>query len=128
MVNAAGRLGTTTSSRRFKDDIRDIAAQSDGLMKLRPVAFRYKPEIDPIGFKEYGLVAEEVAQVYPEMVINDDQGRPETIRYQLLDPLLLNELQRQHRSIEAQEAEIERLKADLARLEARLEGKALEEP
>ena len=128
VVNAAGRLGTTTSSRRFKDDIRDIAAQSDGLMKLRPVAFRYKPEIDPIGFKEYGLVAEEVAQVYPEMVINDDQGRPETIRYQLLDPLLLNELQRQHRSIEAQEAEIERLKADLARLEARLEGKALEEP
>src|SRR5947207_1348810 len=128
VVNAAGRLGTTTSSRRFKDDIRDIAAQSDGLMKLRPVAFRYKPEIDPIGFKEYGLVAEEVAQVYPEMVINDDQGRPETIRYQLLDPLLLNELQRQHRSIEAQEAQIERLKADLARLEARLEGKALEEP
>ena len=69
------------------------------------------------------------AKVAPTiLVINDDQGRPETIRYQLLDPLLLNELQKQHRSIEAQEAEIERLKADLARLEARLEGKALEEP
>jgi len=121
LVNGGGRLGTTTSSRRFKDDIRDIAAQSDGLMKLRPVAFRYKPEIDPTGFKEYGLVAEEVAQVYPEMVINDDQGRPETIRYQLLDPLLLNELQKQHRNIEAQQTEIDRLKAELAKLQARIE-------
>jgi len=121
LVNSGGRLGTTTSSRRFKEDIRDVGVQSDGLMKLRPVAFRYKPDIDPTGFKEYGLVAEEVAEVYPEMVINDDQGRPNTIRYQLLDPLLLNELQRQHRNLEAQRAEIDLLKAELAKLEARIE-------
>jgi hypothetical protein len=134
IVNSGGRLGTTTSSRRFKENIRDIAAESDGVMSLRPVAFQYKREIDPSGLAQYGLIAEEVAEIYPELVAYDADGRPEAIRYQLLDPLLLNELQKQRRSQEAQRAKIEQqsetiddlgaeidaLKKRLVRLEARL--------
>jgi hypothetical protein len=133
-VNGSGQLGTMTSTRRFKEDIREIAGESDGLMRLRPVAFRYKPQIDPAGLAQYGLIAEEVADVYPDLVVYDRDGRPETVRYHLVNALLLNEVQKQHRTAEAQEktigqqrktidreqAEIDGLKARLSRLEARL--------
>ena len=87
-----------TSSRRVKEDIREIAEESDGLMRLRPVAFRYKPQIDPTGLTQYGLIAEEVADVYPDLVVYDRDGRPETVRYHLVNALLLNEVQKQHRT------------------------------
>jgi hypothetical protein len=122
IVNSGGRLGTTTSSARFKEDVHSIDSESDGLMKLRPVAFRYKESHEPGRLRQYGLIAEEVAEVYPELVVNDDEGRPFAIRSQLLDPLLLNELQKQRRSIESQRVEIESLKTQLAKLEARLES------
>jgi uncharacterized small protein (DUF1192 family) len=118
IVNAGGRLGTTQSSRRVKEQIRDVASDSAGLMRLRPVSFKYKPEVDEAGLTQYGLIAEEVAEVYPELVVSDSKGRPEAVRYQLLDALLLNELQEQHRNLEAQRAEIERLKAELAKIKA----------
>ncbi|HEV8268742.1 MAG TPA: tail fiber domain-containing protein, partial [Thermoanaerobaculia bacterium] len=85
----------------------NIDTESDGLMKLRPVAFRYKPEIDPTGLTQYGLIAEDVAEVSPDLVVYDRNGRPETVRYHLVNALLLNEVQKQHR-------EIEELKARLA--------------
>ena len=119
-VNGNGQLGTATSSRRVKEDIREIAEESDDLMRLRPVAFRYKPQIDPTGLVQYGLIAEEVADVYPDLVVYDRAGRPETVRYHLVNALLLNELQKQHRTAEAQEKTIETLKARLNLLEARL--------
>jgi hypothetical protein len=120
-VTGGGRLGTTTvSSRRFKQDIRDIAGDSDRLMNLRPVAFKYKPEFDPAGQTQYGLIAEEVADVSPDLVTFDRGGRPEGVRYHLIAPLLLNEVQKQRRTIETQQAEIEALKARLAALEMRL--------
>jgi len=120
-VTGGGRLGTNTgSSRRFKQNIRDIADESDGLMRLRPVAFRYKPEFDPTGVVQYGLIAEEVAEVYPDLVTPDRDGRPEGVRYHLIAPLLLNEVQKQRRTILSQQAEIEELKARLAALETRL--------
>jgi hypothetical protein len=123
-----------TSSRRVKEDIREIAGESDGLMRLRPVAFKYKPQIDPMGLAQYGLIAEEVADVFPDLVAYGRDGRPETVRYHLVNALLLNEVQKQHRTAEVQEktieqqrktidheqAEIEELKARLSRLEARL--------
>ena len=124
-VTGTGKLGTVTSSRRVKEDIREIGEESDGLMRLRPVAFRYKPEIDPTGLTQYGLIAEEVADVYPDLVVSDRDGRPETVRYHLINALLLNEVQKQHRiaelqskTIERQQAEIEELKARLSKLEA----------
>ena len=120
VINAGGRLGTTPSSRRFKEDIRDIDAESDGLMRLRPVAFKYKAQIDPTGLPQYGLIAEEVADVYPDLVAYDGNGRPETVRYHLVNALLLNEVQKQHGTIEQQKVEIEALQARLSRLEGRL--------
>jgi Chaperone of endosialidase len=124
-VTGGGRLGTvTSSSRRFKQEIRDIAGESDRLMRLRPVAFRYKPEFDPTGELQYGLIAEEVAEVYPDLVTLDREGRPEGVRYHLIAPLLLNEVQKQRRTIESQQGEIEELKARLAALEARLLGES----
>ena len=125
IVNGGGRLGTMQSSRRVKEQIRDVAADSADLMRLRPVSFKYKPEVDDTGLTQYGLIAEEVAEVYPELVVSDRNGRPEAVRYQLLDALLLNELQKQRRSLEAQQAEIERLKAELAIIEGRLKTEAI---
>ncbi len=119
-VTATGKLGTVTSSRRVKDDIKEIGEESDGLMRLRPVAFRYKPEIDPTGLTQYGLIAEEVADVYPDLVVYDRDGRPETVRYHLVNALLLNEVQKQHRIAKAQEKLIEQQKAEIEGLKARL--------
>lgn len=134
LVSSSGQLGVASSSRRAKEDVREIADESDGLMRLRPVGFKYKAQIDPMGLVQYGLIAEEVADVYPDLVAYDRDGRPETVRYHLVNALLLNEVQKQHRTAEAQEktieqqketisndhVEIERLKARLSRLEAQL--------
>jgi len=119
-VDSSGKLGTVTSSRRFKEDIREIAEESDGLMRLRPVAFKYKPEIDPTGLAQYGLIAEEVAQVYPDLVVYDRDGKPETVRYHLVNALLLNEVQSQHRRTQEQEALISGQQRRIEALEARL--------
>jgi len=119
-VNASGQLGTLTSTFRAKEDIRGIAGESDALMRLRPVAFRYKPQIDPSGLPQYGLIAEEVAEVYPDLVVYDRDGRPETVRYHLVNALLLNEVQKQHRTADAQKKTIEQQKAEIEALEARV--------
>src|SRR5262249_2988635 len=110
-----------------KDEIHDMAGASGKIMRLRPVTFRYKSDLDPSGTRQYGLVAEEVAQVMPELVARDKDGRTETVKYQVLVPMLLNELQKQARKIEAltaqvrwandQAQEIPALTARLAQLE-----------
>ena len=119
-VNTSGRLGTMTSSRRFKESVRAVGEDGEGLMSLRPVAFRYRLDLDPTGTTQYGLIAEEVAEVYPEMVVRDEAGAPQTVRYQLLDGLFLNEIQKQHRKLEAQATTIERQQARIDDLEQRL--------
>jgi hypothetical protein len=121
-VNGSGQLGTMTSTRRVKEDIREIGGESDGLMRLRPVAFRYKPQIDPTGLAQYGLIAEEVADVYPDLVVYDRDGRPETVRYHLVNALLLNEVQKQHRTAEAQEKLIEQQKETIDREQTQIDG------
>ena len=120
LVNPGGRLGTTTSSRRFKEDIRAMGKESDGLMKLRPVAFRYKSEIDPTGLAQYGLIAEEVAEVYPELVVYGRDGQDHAVRYDLVNAMVLNEVQKQHRAIESQEKRIELQNQIIESLQARL--------
>lgn len=118
-VDSSGQLGTVLSSRRFKEDIRDMGAASDGLMRLRPVTFLYKTDYDrePVRPVQFGLIAEEVAQVYPELVQHSADGRPLTVYYHLLTPMLLNEVQKQHRELEAQQLLIDQLTARLDRLE-----------
>ena len=119
-VNSDGQLGVVLSSRRVKDDIRDMDEASTGLSKLRPVTFRYKaePATGPRPI-EYGLIAEEVAEIYPELVVLDKDGQPSGVRYHVLPAMLLNELQRQQRVIEAQTRLLDELTARLSRLEAK---------
>jgi len=107
-VNPSGQLGTTTSSRRFKDEIADMAGESDLLMKLRPVSFYYKPELDPAHTRQYGLVAEEVAQVFPELVVFDKDGVPQTVRYHFVNAMLLNEVQKQRQLLDEHQRENEK--------------------
>ncbi len=110
-VNSSGDLGTSTSSRRFKEDIADLGALSERLLALRPVSFRYTKEAAGEGERplEYGLIAEEVAEVFPELVAYDEEGQPYTVRYHLLVPLLLNELQREQETVAALRARVEAL-------------------
>jgi hypothetical protein len=131
VIDSNGQLGTVNSSRRFKEDIQDMGEASRGLMRLRPVTFRYKQAYGD-GSKpiDYGLIAEEVAQVYPDLAVKGADGQVETVQYQKLTPMLLNELQKQHREMEEQREtirlqneRIEQQEARLAALEALLSGK-----
>jgi hypothetical protein len=113
-VNSSGRLGTVTSSRRFKEEIQDMGDVTDNLMKLRPVTFYYKPEYaNGPRLLQYGLIAEEVAEVYPDLVQYSETGEPNTVYYQFVNAMLLNEVQKQHKKIEALEGELAAIKAKL---------------
>ena len=91
-VNAKnGKLGTSTSSARFKDEIKPIGKASEAILALKPVSFRYKKEIDPQGIPQFGLVAEEVENVNPDLVPRDSEGKPYTVRYEQINAMLLNE-------------------------------------
>ena len=121
LVDSAGQLGTVSSSRRFKEEIRNMGDASDRLLQLRAVLFRYKHEVAgedrPL---QYGLIAEEVAEIFPELVVFDEQGRPFTVRYHILSSMLLNELQKQHERDDAQAQELEQLRAEVGELRALL--------
>lgn len=126
VVDSNGNLGTVSSSRRYKEDISDMGEASNGLLLLRPVTFRYKRPFDD-GAKplQYGLVAEEVAAVYPDLVTRSAEGQIESVKYQLLSPMLINELKKQHATIVAQRDEIRSLEKRLARVEQLTERSAL---
>ena len=110
LIDPSGQLGTSSSSRRYKEDIRDLGDASRRLFDLRPVAFRYR-KADADGSKpvQYGLIAEEVAEAFPELAFVNAQGEPESVHYERLAVLLLNEVQRQQKQIEALERRIEAL-------------------
>jgi hypothetical protein len=107
LVDSSGRLGTTTSSRRYKQDIASMNDMSAILQKLRPVTFRYKQAADD-GSKplQYGLIAEEVFDVFSDLVAFNKDGTPETVKYHLLPSFLLAAYQQQHKVIEAQQEQI----------------------
>lgn len=114
VINSDGELGTVSSSKRFKTGIEPMGMTTAKLQQLRPVTFQY--EADPRGTLRYGLIAEEVAKVYPELVVRDKSGRIDGIRYDELSPMLLNELQKQQQANAAQVAEIRELKGQVAEL------------
>ena len=114
-VNSSGQLGTHTSSARFKQNIRAMDDASDALLSLRPVTFRYKKEIDPEGIPQFGLVAEDVEKVNPDLVARDAQGKVYTVRYEAVNAMLLNEFLKEHRKVEEQEAMISQVKSTLAK-------------
>jgi Chaperone of endosialidase len=117
LIDSNGQLGTVSSSRRFKDDVADMDAASAALMKLRPVTFHYKTERAPSERRlQYGLIAEEVAAVYPGLVAHSADGEVETVMYQYLPPMLLNEHQKLARTVQAQAARIDAQAQEIAEL------------
>jgi Chaperone of endosialidase len=104
-IDSTGKLGTLTSSRRFKDDIRQMGSTSDVLLSLQPVTYHYKPQIDPKGTAQFGLVAEDVARVDPDLVVPDADGKPYSVRYEAVNAMLLNEFLKEHRRVQKLEQE-----------------------
>ena len=101
-VNNQGKLGTLTSSRKYKTDIADMDKASDAILALRPVTFKYKPELDNEGIPQFGLIAEEVAEVCPELVAHDEKGDIYTVRYEAVNAMLLNEFLKQDKHLQSQ--------------------------
>src|SRR4029077_19095964 len=118
-VNSNGQLGTTTSSRRFKQEIKSMDKASEAILALRPVTFRYKQEIDSKGIPQFGLVAEEVEQVNPDLVVRDANGKVYTVRYEAVNAMLLNEFLKEHRKVQELEND---LRAAIAQHQAEIKA------
>ena len=110
-IDANGMLGTVTSSARFKDDIKPMDKASEALLALKPVTFHYKKEIDPTRISQFGLVAEEVEKVDPDLVVRDKEGKPYTVRYEAVNAMLLNEFIKEHSKVQELEATVAGLAA-----------------
>ena len=124
-----GLLGHLSSSRRYKEDIKPMDSASQALYRLKPVAYRYKKEIDSTQSPAFGLVAEEVANVNSALVACNSEGQPESVHYEMVNAMLLNEFLKEHRKNEEQEAtiasqqkQIEALTAGLQKVSAQLEA------
>ena len=124
IIDTNGKLGTVVSSERFKDEVKPMDKASEAILALQPVTFRYKHELDPEGVPQFGLVAEQVEKVNPDLVARDDQGKPYTVRYEAVNAMMLNEFLKEHRKNEKQEATIADLKAEIATLSAAMKEQA----
>ena len=111
-INSDGKLGTLTSSRRFKEEIKPMERASEALLALEPVTFRYKRGIDPERIPQFGLVAEEVEKVNPDLVVRDKEGKPYSVRYEAVNAMLLNEFLKEHRKVEKLEALVTQQRKD----------------
>ena len=106
VIGSNGKLGVTASSARFKEKIQPMDKASEVILALKPVTFRYKPELDPDGIPQFGLVAEQVAKVDPDLVARDDQRKPYTVRYEAVNAMLLNEFLKEHHKVQKLEAAV----------------------
>jgi hypothetical protein len=131
-VNSSGQLGVRASSARYKDAIKPMDKASEAILALKPVTFRYKHKLDPKGIPQFGLVAEDVEKVNPDLVARDDEGKPYTVRYEAVNAMLLNEFLKEHAKVEQlkkdfeskfleQQKQIETLTAGLQKVSAQLE-------
>jgi uncharacterized coiled-coil protein SlyX len=108
-------LGYASSSRRYKEEIKPMDKASETLFALKPVTFRAKEDMDPAHVKHYGLIAEDVAAVDSDLVVYNPEGKPETLRFDSINAMLLNEFLKEHKRVEEQQATIAELKAALTR-------------
>src|SRR5712692_3820021 len=111
VVSSTGQLGVAPSSERFKAEIKPMDKASEAILALKPVTFHYKHELDPEGIPQFGLVAEEVAKVNPDLVARDNEGKPYSVRYEAVNAMLLNEFLKEHRKVQE-------LKSTVAKQEA----------
>jgi trimeric autotransporter adhesin len=112
-VNSDNKIGTLASSRRYKEEIKPMDKASETLFALKPVTFRYKKEVDPASALSFGLIAEEVAEINPDLITRDEDGKPQTVRYEAVNAMLLNEFLKEHRTVQEQQKEIDALKVEL---------------
>jgi hypothetical protein len=117
-VNSDGKLGTIMSSRRFKEDIKPMDKTSEDILALEPVTFRYKKDFDSTATAQFGLVAEDVAKVNPDLVVRDKEGRPYSVRYDQVNAMLLNEFLKERKKVENQQETIAQLKSGAAKQNA----------
>ena len=115
-IDSTGKLGTVLSSARFKQAIKPMDKVSEAVLGLEPVTFQYKPELDPKGVPQFGLVAEQVEKIAPQLVVHDKQGKPYTVRYEAVNAMLLNEFLKEHRKVEEQAATIAQMKQQMEAL------------
>jgi len=120
-IDANHKLGTLTSSKRFKEDIKPVGTASELLFALHPVTFHYKKEIDPAGTPQFGLVAEEVENVNPDLVVRDKKGKPYSVRYEAVNAMLLNEFLKEHQTVQELKKQVAELTAGLQKVSAQLE-------
>jgi hypothetical protein len=116
IIDTTGHLGTTTSSARFKDEIKPMDKTSEAILGLKPVTFRYKHDLDPDGIPQFGLVAEQVEKVDPDLVARDEQGKPYTVRYEAVNAMLLNEFLKEHKAFVEEQHKVQKLEATAANL------------
>jgi hypothetical protein len=122
VVNGNGKLGVAPSSKRFKNQIKPMDKESESILALKPVTFRYKQQIDPNRIPQFGLVAEDVAKVNPDLVIRDRDGKPYTVRYDAVNAMLLNEFIKEHQTVQELKATSENQQTTIALQEAQIKS------
>ena len=122
IVDSTGHLGTVVSSARFKDVVKPMDKASEAILSLKPVTFRYKHDLDPDGIPQFGLVAEQVEKVNPDLVARDEQGKPYTVRYEAVNAMLLNEFLKEHNAFVEEQREVQKQGATIARLQEQVEA------
>jgi uncharacterized coiled-coil protein SlyX len=114
--------GVGPSSARFKDEIKPMGNASDAILALKPVTFRYKQKLDPLCTPQFGLVAEEVEKVNPDLIVRDKEGKPYSVRYDQVNAMVLNEFLKEHRTAQEQKATIAELKQNFAQQQKQIEA------
>jgi len=118
VVNSSGKLGVAASSARFKEAVKPMDKASEAILSLKPVSFRYKEEIDPEKIPQFGLIAEEVEKVNPDLVVRDADGKVNTVRYDAVNAMLLNEFLKEHKKVEEQDRKAQEQAAAITQLTA----------
>jgi flagellar capping protein FliD len=114
IIHSSGQLGTVLSSARFKEAIKPMDKASEAILSLQPVTFRYKNELDPNGIPQFGLIAEQVDKVNPDLVVRGEDGKVTTVRYEAVNAMLLNEFLKEHRRAEQQDARLAKQETTIA--------------
>lgn len=118
IIDSNGKLGTVVSSARYKEAIQPMETDSEAILALQPVSFRYKHELDPDGMRQFGLIAEQVEKISPDLVVRDEDGKVNAVRYEAVNAMLLNEFLKEHRRVQALEALITRQQQQIEALAA----------
>jgi hypothetical protein len=126
VVGTDGKLGTVASSERFKEAIKPMGKASEAILALKPVSFRYKHKLDHDGIPQFGLVAEQVEKVNPDLVARDHQGKIITVRYEAVNAMLLNEFLKEHRKVQLLEGAVAQQQKDIKALTASLKAQRLQ--